>query len=213
MALTDNVVSWWGSLHDGYLERFSSSRLDRTATLSVRIDHLADDAQTGRGAHFEIRLNVVRAVDITAWESWGPLPPEDPAGWNSALVRGRIISIEAEDFAASGLRITDATVYETAAKDLIWPQVTFTEPETRLQLLALDVDGSESAEFGDRGIAVVFDGVEIYREGNATTVEEFLALGEAFWRRFRGREKLGVRAVEEPTVGEHLGKEDPHAHE
>jgi hypothetical protein len=98
-----------------------------------------------------------------------------------------MVSVEADDFAASGLRIVDATVYETLAKELIWPQVTFTEPETRLQLLTLDVDGSESQELGDRGIAVIFDGVQIYREGDAITVEEFLALGESFWRKFRER--------------------------
>ncbi len=185
--MTEKAVSWWGSLHDGYLERFSSSQHDRTATLTLLIKHLADDAETGRGSHFEIRLTVVRAVNITAWESWGPLPAGDQPGWNEALLQGRMVSIEADDFAGSGLRVVDATVYETLAKDLIWPQVTFTEPDTRLQLLTLDVDGSESQELGDRGVAVIFDGVQIYREGAAITVEEFLALGESFWRKFRER--------------------------
>jgi hypothetical protein len=110
--VTEKAVSWWGSLHDGYLERFASSPHDRSATLAVRIDHLADDSGTGRGSHFDICLNVVRAVNITAWESWGPLPAGDQPGWNEALLQGRMISIEADDFAASGLRIVDATVYE-----------------------------------------------------------------------------------------------------
>jgi hypothetical protein len=186
-GMTDKVTSWWGSLHDGYLERFTTSAHDRTATLAVRIGHLADDPETGRGSHFEICLKVVRAVNITAWESWGPFPAGDQPGWNEALLHGRMVSIEADDFATSGLRITDATVYETLAKDLIWPQVTFTEPDTRLQLLTLDADGSESQELGDRGVAVIFSGVQIYREGEAITTEEFLALGESFWRKFRER--------------------------
>jgi len=180
-------TSWWASLHDGYPERFSSSRHDRTATLALLINHLADDVETGRGSHFELRLTVVRAVNIMAWESWGPLPAGDQRGWNEALLQGRMVSIDADDFGASGLRIVDATVFETVAKDLIWPRVTFTEPDTPLKLLTLDIDGSESETIGDRGIAVVFDGVEILREGSAITVEEFLALGESFWKKFRER--------------------------
>jgi hypothetical protein len=59
--------------------------------------------------------------------------------------------------------------------------------------LTLEVDGSESLEIGDRGIAVIFDELQIYREGEAITVEEFLSLGESFWRRFR--EQAGQQKV------------------
>lgn len=96
-----------------------------------------------------------------------------------------MVSIEAADFAASGLRIADATVYKTTARELVWPQITFTEPETPLYLLTLDIDGSVSEEFGDRGIAIVFGGVQIRREGSVISVDEFLALGEAYWQRFQ----------------------------
>lgn len=183
--MSDAAVSWWGSLHDGYLERFASSRQDRTATFSVCVHHLAEDSETGRGSRFEIELDTVRAVNITAWESWAPLPAQDEAGWKRAVLQGRMISIEADDFAATGLRIADATVYETTARELVWPQITFTEPETALRLLTLDIDASESENFGDRGIAIVFDGIQIRREGSAISVDDFLALGEAYWRRFQ----------------------------
>lgn len=183
--MTEGVVSWWGSLHDGYLERFVSSRIDRTATLSICVHHLAEDAGTWRGSHFEIQLDTVRTVNITARESWGPVPPEHPADWNRNMLQGRMVSIAVQDFAGSGLRIADATVHETVARDLIWPKITFTEPETPLRLLTLDIDGSESQSIGDRGIAVVFDGVQIRREGTPISVAEFLELGEDYWRRFQ----------------------------
>lgn len=101
------------------------------------------------------------------------------------MLQGRMVSIGADDFAGAGLRIADATVYETTARDLVWPQITFTEPDTPLRLLTLDIDGGESQDIGDRGMAVVFDGIQIRREGAAISVEEFLALGEAYWRRFQ----------------------------
>lgn len=185
--MTDDSTSWWPSLHDGYLERFASSVDERTVTLAVRIDHLAEDPGSGWGSRFAIRLNVVRAVHVTAWEPWGALDTQDREAFNRALLQGRMVSIQVEDFAGSGLRITDATVYDSLAKDLVWPIATFTEPETALKLLTLNVDGSESEEIGDRGIAVIFDNAEVFREGRPLTAEEFLGLGESFWRKFRER--------------------------
>ena len=158
--------SWWPSLHDGYLERFETSANEHTATLKVRISHLGDES--GHGSHFEMRLTTVQAVHVDAWESRGD----------------RTVSIEADDFVDSGLRIVDAVVQDTQAGDLIWPRVN-AKPDTRVKLLTLDIDGSESTGIGDRGVAIVFSEVEILREGSAISPDDFIALGESYWQRFR----------------------------
>lgn len=71
------------------------------------------------------------------------------------------------------------------AKDLAWPLVSFTESETPLKLLTVDVNGGESVDIEDRGIAVIFDYAEVFREGSPLTVETFIGLGETYWRKLR----------------------------
>jgi hypothetical protein len=55
-------------------------------------------------------------------------------------------------------------------------------------MLTLDVDASESETIGDRSVAVVFEDVEILRDGKTITGHEFLALGRSYWERFQERQ-------------------------
>lgn len=176
-------MNWSISLHDGYLERFSTSRLDRTVTLSVRVDYLAHNEEAGYGSHFDLRFDGVQAVHVTEWEAGVSLDEAASAVINVGMLHGRIVSIAADDFVASGMRITEAAVSHMAASELLWPLPTFAPATTVVNLFTLDTDTSESEDLGDRALAIVFDNVAISREGSPMTEQEFLQLGESSWRK------------------------------
>jgi hypothetical protein len=186
--MTEKVESWWPSLHDAELIAFSSDRSARSVTLNIKINNLAD--ASGIGADFSIALHVVRAVNVTKWESW--TFPERPASDPELMGRrdwGRMTSIDALDFKGPNLRVHDATVRTSTASNLAWPLVNC-PPETVVQLLTLDVDGAGS-ETGDVALAVVFEAIQVFRGGHALTVEELVALGRTYWAEWQRRNEHG----------------------
>jgi hypothetical protein len=176
-------MNWSISLHDGYLERFSTSNPDRTVTLSVRVDYLADNEEAGDGSRFDLRFNGVQAVHVTEWEERTPLDEETPSAFDERMLQGRIVSIAADDFVASGMRITEAAVSTLVASELLWPLPTFAAATTLVNLFTLNTDSSEWEDAGDRALAIVFDNVDILRGGSRMTEQEFLQLGESSWRK------------------------------
>jgi hypothetical protein len=159
----------WPSLHDAELVSFTSNLADRTATLDVRLDHLGDEA--GKGSWFRIVFHVVRAISAAKWQQW-PLPDRglsDPElmgrrDW------GRMVSIELRNFVGPSLRIHDAALRRSFARELPWPMVNC-QPECALELLTLDIDGTGS-EIGSVALAIAFERINVLRDEKAIAVEE-----------------------------------------
>src|ERR1700751_5590325 len=126
-------VSWWPSLHDADLVRFTSDCSARTAAMDVRIEHLGDGA--GIGAAFSFVFQLVRAIHMARWEHWSF--PERPASDSELMGRrdwGRVVSVNTHDLKGPNLRIHDANLHSTTAAALPWPLLNCPS-DTPVQLL------------------------------------------------------------------------------
>jgi hypothetical protein len=182
----DSTESWWPILHDADLIRFTSDLSARTASLEVRIDHLGD--ASGKGSSFSVVFYVVRAIGAAKWEPWA-LPDRELSDPERMGRRdwGRMVSLAPRDLSGPSLRIVDAALKVSSSEDLSWP--TFHCKSGRsVQLLTLDIDGTGS-ETGALELSIVFERVEVLRDGEPITIDDFVTVGESYWEHWAERNR------------------------
>jgi hypothetical protein len=166
------VYSLWGTLHDGYLEAVESDRLARTVTLRFDVDYVRDFHHLPEGARFTIVLSgvqSVRAFKLREWPGEKPVMKAEMSGeeqdalWNEYRRKERDESIAWGDF--------ERPVDE-------WLEVDRAELSLGPAAAAIRI-GLHFSEAFIRG-----DGIAFYAGDKQVTLEEFIALGVAYWDAF-----------------------------
>jgi hypothetical protein len=173
------TLSLWDALHDGDLLSIGSDLLVRTVTLRFDVDYVRDFHHLPEGTQFVIIVNgvqSVRSLRSIPWPGGCPIPPGTPNEQQSLIIseyqrKCREESQSWNDFeqlTSNGLTVLNATLGR--GSDVVALQ------------LGLIVGGDDYVEAYIRG-----DGTTFHVGEKLVTLEEFLALGEAYWNAFAER--------------------------
>lgn len=173
------TFSLWDALHDGDLLSIESDLLGRTVTLRFDVDYVRDFHQLPEGTQFVIIVNgvqSVRSLRSVPWPGGCPIPPGTPNEQQSLIIseyrrKWREESQSWSDFEqliGDGLEVSNATLGR--GSDAVALQ------------LGLMVGRDFYVEAYIRGDRATFQVGE-----KLVTLEDFLALGEAYWNAFSER--------------------------
>ncbi len=173
------TFSLWDALHDGDLLSIESDLLARTVTLRFDVDYVRDFHHLPEGTQFVIIVNgvaSVRSLRSVPWPGGCPIPPGTPNEQQRIMIseyhrKWREESQSWNDFEqliSDGLEVSNATLGR--GSDAIALQ------------LGLMVGGDFYVEAYIRG-----DGATFHVGEKRVTLEEFFALGEAYWKAFSER--------------------------
>jgi hypothetical protein len=173
------TFSLWDALHDGDLLSIESNLLARTVTLRFDVDYVRDFHHLPEGTQFVIVVNgvqSVRSLRSVPWPGGCPIPPGTPNEQQSIIIseyhrKWREESQAWNDFEqliSDGLEVSNATLGR--GSDVVALQ------------LGLMVGGDSYVEAYIRG-----DGATFHVGEKLVTLEEFFALGEAYWNAFAER--------------------------
>ena len=175
------TFSLWEALHDGDLLSIESDLLARTVTLRFDVDYVRDFHHLPEGTQFVIIVNGVRSVRSlrsVPWPGGCPIPPGTPNEQQSIIIseyhrKWREESQSWDDFEqliSDGLVVSNATLGR--GSDVVALQ------------LGLMVGGDSYVWAYIRG-----DGATFHVGEKLVTLEEFFALGNAYWNAFAERVK------------------------
>jgi hypothetical protein len=182
-TVSDEEVSLWECLHDGSLESLSSDALDRSMILVVDVPYLWSFHSLPDTARFRLVLEGVSEVEALRFVPWpGDLVIPEGSSWKDSeairaayFEKGRLESIEWPDVAG---RLLKTDEYEISQATLAFRGI-----DSMLTLHLLNDDRSDFPEIRiTAGRVRFFLGSE--RE---LSRQEFLELGEAYWRAFAER--------------------------
>jgi hypothetical protein len=95
---------------------------------------------------------------------------------------GKFVSFELLDFEDPDATVLNASLH-TLSQEGVWPPVLGRE-RSECEMLTLLV---ESAKRGYFHIAIVFEAVEIFRDGKPIDLSDFKAIGTRYWEAFPSR--------------------------
>jgi hypothetical protein len=190
--------SLWPSLHDGYLMRVTSDRLERTARLEFNVPHLREFHKIQEETTFVFLFEGVNSVRILHNMHWpGKLH------WPPGTPREEMIRLRAEYNAKARQESISWSSFETDLTDgkleveiADASLVCGTKGEIALKL-GLLLDSRNYHELFVRS-----EGAEIQRgSGERLTLEEFLQFGISYWDAFtaRGREQRAAETNVDET--------------
>jgi len=177
------TFSLWDALHDGDLLSIESDLLARTVTLRFDVDYVRDFHHLPEGTQFVIIVNGVRSVRSlrsVPWPGGCPIPPGTPNEQQSI-----IISEYHRKWREESQSWTD---FERLTSDPYGLEVSVANlglgPDAVALQLGLLVARDSYVEAYIRG-----EGITFYAGEKQATLEEFVALGEAYWEAFADRGK------------------------
>lgn len=177
-------------LHDGKIVSLQSDLLERRITLMIDVPHLRKHHQLANAQRFAIQLQGVQSARANTWAVWpGEMPPykdkshevqarlvkeyqakwrEESMSWNTFLA-----AFEPPDF-------DRFNIYEA--------HIARNKTTTTLQIHGM-LNGEE---FNDQFVNIFIRAEQISIEQSAEkfiSVEEFIKLGDDFWRAYEARRK------------------------
>jgi hypothetical protein len=177
------TFSLWDALHDGDLLSIESDLLARTVTLRFDVDYVRDFHHLPEGTQFVIIVNgvqSVRSLRSVPWPGGCPIPPGTPNEQQSI-----IISEYHRKWREESQSWTD---FERLTSDPYGLEVSVANlglgPDAVALQLGLLVARDSYVEAYIRG-----EGITFYAGEKQATLEEFVALGEAYWEAFADRGK------------------------
>jgi hypothetical protein len=180
---TNEEVSLWECLHDGPLESVTSDMLARSMTILVDVPYVWKFHQMPSETRFRLVLEGVRVIEAFQFAAWpGELVKPEGVSWEESerlrhehYKKGRLESI---DWQILAQKLEHPEEYEIS-------NATITESNTGTVILMLQLT-DYSRDFPE--IRVTAEKLRTFLNADhELTLEEFLALGEAYWKAFSER--------------------------
>ncbi len=189
--LPDEVekVSLWEVLHDGWIVNLRSERLTRTLTLELDVDHVRDFNHLPEGTLFKLVLSGVGFAAAVRWESWtgdstlpdGMTTEENSAFYKDLGRKGRDVSISWSDLESS-----PESTFEVLQAEIAFGKLDAVALSLYLQNWDQDLVCIE--------VFVKAESIACSVGDQPATLEQFLALGEGFWRAFANQTLPGLQS-------------------
>jgi hypothetical protein len=187
MAVDDDSLSLWPTLHDGRLEEISSSRDDQSLVFRIDLPHLRKFHQLPAETQFEIRCLGAVWVRIGEGVPWAGIAFGVAEDWTAESApdwvadwQGKSASWEQFEQSLAAQAWGPAWVFEAWLEKIPHGPI----PNAQ-QMLRLGLQVNE--EFWP-GLCVCFSQLEIAtQDGRAWTLTEFLDLGVDYWEDFAER--------------------------
>ncbi len=183
-TVSDELISLWDSLHDGSLESLSSDTLDRSITLVVDVPYLWSFHSFPSTARFRLILEGVSEVQAFRLVPWpGDLVIPEGSSWEDSeairarhFEKGRLESVEWRDVAR---RLLKTDEYEISHATIAIRE----HDDEILTMELLKDDRSDSPT-----IRITAERMRFFLGSERElSRQEFLELGEAYWRAFAER--------------------------
>jgi hypothetical protein len=181
---TNEEVSLWDCLHDGGLESLTSDTLARSVTIRVDVPYIWDFHSMPSESRFRLVLEGVRLVEALQFASWpGEFIIPEGISWDESeklrreyFSKGRLESI---DWQTVAVKLEHTEEHEIS-------NATLNASTTDSVTLQLDLMDDTHEEYPELRIAA--EKLRIFiNEDRELSLEEFLALGEAYWTAFAER--------------------------
>jgi hypothetical protein len=179
------VIGLWPCVHDGELLSLSSDLVERTVMLSLRLFYINSFHNLGENATFAFLLTAVssaRAMRHRQWPGEYPISSELPWEEQNRLrhklyARGRMESIAWSEFenlvASDEGEIMNGSLTNLSAKE---------------QSLMFEIYFRTPGREGYLYMTLEFEKLSVLSdEKGPMTIEEYLALGNAYWEAFASR--------------------------
>ena len=177
-------VSLWDCLHDGSFESLISDPLARTVTIVVDVPYIWEFHGLPNETRFRFVLEGVRLVEALEFAAWpGEFIIPTGLSWDESerlrranFSKGRL---ESTDWQTLAVKLEYTEGYEISDSTLS----AHTSGIITLQLDLMDYSNEEYPE-----LRITAERLRIFiNEERELSLEEFLALGEAYWKDFAER--------------------------